>query len=345
MSSVSGLNMPIKPTPPVATMSKGASKPSVNAGGGNKLKAKPPVAANNLAAWVKPAVKGGEQKTIAAVSSRKKAIDPGIVVLEKSIKKKVSMSAEKTRQITLTQLPVPIHPKPASPTLTIQQILEHNWCNDISLEAFYTSKKNHRGVVVQYTTQMEAMVHLLDDIRKSEKLSHLPAWMRWLDYLKVNKLDAGLLALCVLCFTMLMGGATDQTLICNLVPVLIRKDFSLKWLTDNSVEFIQSELQEMGHTSEYAKMLQNVAERICWEHNGRVPILFYKLFTLPGVDSRAAGLTLHHALNKINVSTSQWLPMCHFIWITNNPDSTYRILQWTTMSCVGQRCWIGYLLT
>jgi len=77
------------------------------------------------------------------------------------------------------------------------------------------------------------------------------------------------------------------------------------------VEFIQSELQEMGHTREYAKMLHNVAERIGWEHHGRVPNLFYKLFTLPGVDSRAARLTLHHAFNKVTVSTSQWQPTCH----------------------------------
>jgi len=49
---------------------------------------------------------------------------------------------------------------------------------------------------VQYATQMEAMVHLLDDLWKREKLSHLPARMLWLDYLKKSKLDAGLLALC-----------------------------------------------------------------------------------------------------------------------------------------------------
>jgi len=87
---------------------------------------------------------------------------------------------------------------------------------------------------------MEAMVHVLNDLWKSKKLSHLPVQMRWLDYLKKSKPDAGLLALCVLCFTMLMGGLTDQALICNLVPVLTWKDFSLEWLTNNSVEFIQS---------------------------------------------------------------------------------------------------------
>jgi len=69
------------------------------------------------------------------------------------------------------------------------------------------------------------MVYLLDDLQKSEKLSFLPAQMHWLDYLKESKLDAGLLALHVLCFTMLMGGLTDQALICNLVPILIWKDF------------------------------------------------------------------------------------------------------------------------
>ncbi len=96
MSSMSGLNMPIKSTPPVAAINKAASKLAVKASGGNMQKEIPLVDANNQAAWVKPAVKGGEQKTIAAVSSRKKAIDPGIVVLEKSIKKKVCVSTEKT---------------------------------------------------------------------------------------------------------------------------------------------------------------------------------------------------------------------------------------------------------
>ncbi len=224
--------------------------------------------------------------------------------------KKVCISTKK-RQITLTQLTVSIPPKPAGPTQTIQQILECDWCNQISLEAFYTSKKNCGGVVVQYATNMEAMVHLLDDLWKSEKLSHLPARMCWLDYLKESKLDAGLLALRVLCFTMLIGGATDQALICNLVPILTQKDFLLMWLTNNSVKFIQSKLQAMGHTRDYAKMLQNVAERIHEDHNERVPNRMYDLFTLPGVDSWAARLTLHHAFNKINVSTSQWLPMCH----------------------------------
>jgi len=95
------------------------------------------------------------------------------------------------------------------------------------VEAFYTSKKNCRGVVVQYAIQMEAMVNLLDDLQKSEKVSHLPAQMHWLDYLKVNKLDAGLLALSVLCFTILMGGATGQALIYNLVPIHPQRIFLL----------------------------------------------------------------------------------------------------------------------
>jgi len=149
---------------------------------------------------------------------------------------------------------MPIPPKPAG-TETIQQILERDQCNQMSLEAFYTSKKNCRDMVVQYATQMEAMVHLLDDLQKSEKLSRLPARMRWLEYLKESKLDAGLLTLHVLCFTMLMGGLTDQALIRNSVPVLIRKDISLKWLKNNSIEFIQSTLLAMGHKRNYAEML------------------------------------------------------------------------------------------
>ncbi len=101
MSLVSGLNMPMKPTPPVAAINKAASNLAVKASGSNMQKEILLVTANNQAAWVKPAVKGGEKKTIAASSSAKKAIDPRIVILEKSIKKKVSMSAEK-QEITLT---------------------------------------------------------------------------------------------------------------------------------------------------------------------------------------------------------------------------------------------------
>jgi len=163
------------------------------------------------------------------------------------------------------------------------------------VDAFYASKKNCTDVVVQYVTQMEAMVHLLDDLQKSKKLSHLLAQMVWLDSLKKSKPDLGLLVLHVLCFTMLMGVVTDQALICNLVPVLTQKDFPLKWLANNSVKFIQSTLLAMGHKRDYVEMLQNVAERIHEDHNTRVPNKMYDLFTLLGVNSRAARLTLHHA--------------------------------------------------
>jgi len=61
----------------------------------------------------------------------------------------------------------------------------------------------------------------------------------------------------------------------------------------------------MGHKRDYTEMLQNVAMRIHEDHNGRVPHKIYNLFTLLGVDSWAARLTLHHAFNKVNVSTQQ----------------------------------------
>ena len=94
MSSVSGLIIPIKPFPPVAAMSKGASKPSVNGGGGNKLKAIPPVAANNPAAWVWP-VNGGEQKAIATLSSGKKANDTGISYWKRALRKRFPCQQKK----------------------------------------------------------------------------------------------------------------------------------------------------------------------------------------------------------------------------------------------------------
>jgi len=46
----------------------------------------------NQAAWVKPVVKGAEQKTIAAVSSRKKSNAPRNFIVEKNNMKRVSMS-------------------------------------------------------------------------------------------------------------------------------------------------------------------------------------------------------------------------------------------------------------
>jgi len=104
-------------------------------------------------------------------------------------------------------------------------------------------------------------------------------------------------------------------------------------------------LLAMGHKRDYAEMLQNLAKRIYEDHNGRVMDKMYDLFTLLGVDSQAARLTLHHAFNKVDASMQQWMKMCLYQLITDNPDSTFSILQWTTMLCAGQRSWIGYLLT
>ena len=156
-------------------------------------------------------------------------------------------------------------------------------------------------------------------------------------------MDAGLLALHVLCFTMLMGGLTDQALICNLVPILIWKDFSLKWLTNNSIEFIQSTLLAMGHKRDYAEMLQNEAEKIHEDHNRRVPDKMYNLcFTLLGVDFHAARLTLHHAFNQVDVSTQQCLQLCLYLLITKKPDFSISAYCSGPQCCVvGKRCWIG----
>jgi len=102
-----------------------------------------------------------------------------------------------------------------------------------------------------------------------------------------------------------MGGVTDQALMCNLVPVLTQKNFSLKWLTNNSVKFIQSILLTMGHKRNYVEMLQNVAERIHKDHNGRVLDKMFDLFTHPEVDFSAIRLAPHPAFNMVDVSPGQ----------------------------------------
>ncbi len=61
----------------------------------------------------------------------------------------------------------------------------------------------------------------------------------------------------------------------------------------------------MGHKRDYAEMLQNLAKRIYEDHNGRVMDKMYDLFTLLGVDSQAARLTLRHAFNKVDASMQQ----------------------------------------
>jgi len=87
---------------------------------------------------------------------------------------------------------------------------------------------------------------LLQDIWNNSKLHYQPDQTVWLDLLKKSKPSAGKLAFQILCFAILMGSVNDARMRMYLVLVLTRKDFSVNWLADNSVEFIQSPLNVLG---------------------------------------------------------------------------------------------------
>ena len=114
-------------------------------------------------------------------------------------------SNSNTRQITLTQMNYPSPLVRVSAISTVQHLLEDNKYPERTVEEFYASKKSHRGAVVQYAAQLEALMALLQDIMNNWKLQAKPDWTLWLDELKKDKPTAKKLAFQILCFTSLMG--------------------------------------------------------------------------------------------------------------------------------------------
>jgi len=73
-------------------------------------------------------------------------------------------------------------------------------------------------------------------------------------------------------------------------------------LADNSVEFMQSQLNVLGKQTDYAKILKNVAVKIQDDHNGKVLDNLDGLLSLPAIASCSARLTLLYAFNQVNIS-------------------------------------------
>jgi len=126
------------------------------------------------------------------------------VALGKDENKDIPVSNDNTWQTMLTQLQYlsPLEPVPL--ISTINHLFEANRYLERTVVEFYASKKSHRGAVVQYTGQLEALMDLLQDIQNNWKLHIQPNWTLWLDELKKGKPTAMTLAFQILCFT-LMG--------------------------------------------------------------------------------------------------------------------------------------------
>ncbi len=184
----------------------------------------------------------------------------------------------------------------------VQHLFEANRYPERTVEEFYASKKSHRGAIVQYAGQMEALMALLQDIRNNSKLCWQPDQTLWLDELRKGKPAAMKLAFRILCFASLTGKVNDAKLRGYLVPVLTRKYFSVDWLADKSVEFIQSQLNALGKYPYFAKILKNVAVSIQDEHSYQVLDNLDDLLSILGINSCSARLTLQYAFNQLNVS-------------------------------------------
>lgn len=187
------------------------------------LKPSPPVAAMNPVA-VKAAPRSNRQ-TAAATTKKKSSTSKKAVGLCKDDNKEIPVTNDKTRQTTLTQLQYPSPPEEVSAISTVQHLFEANRFPERTIEEFYTSKKSHRGAVVQYAGQLEALTALLQDIQNNWKLRVKPDRTLWLEDLKKDKPPATKLAFWILCFTSLMGKISDSALRKYVVPVLMGKTF------------------------------------------------------------------------------------------------------------------------
>jgi len=220
MTSGSGPTLPIQPFPPVVAMNQVA----VTAAASSK------------------------RKIEAASTRRKPDTSKNAVAWDKNENKIALASNLNTWQTMLTQLQYPSPPERVLQISTLQHLFEANRYPERTIEEFYASKKSHRGAVVQYAGQLEALMALLQDIWNNSKLQVQPNQTLWLGELKKGKPPAVKLAFRILCFASLMGKISDAMLRAYLVPVLIWKDFSVNWLADITVEFIQSQLNVLEKT-------------------------------------------------------------------------------------------------
>jgi len=76
----------------------------------------------------------------------------------------------------------------------------------------------------------------------------------------------------------------------------------VNWLADNSVEFIQSQLNVLGENWTCAKIWKNVAVSIQDDHNWQVLDNLDGLLSLLGIKSCSAHLMLQYALTKLTLS-------------------------------------------
>ena len=102
----------------------------------------------------------------------------------------------------------------------VQHLFEANRYPERTVEEFYARKKSHRGAVVQYAGQLEALMALLQDIQNNSKLHWQPDGTLWLDELNKGKPSAKKLAFQILCFASLTRQVNDAKLRGYMVLVL-----------------------------------------------------------------------------------------------------------------------------
>jgi len=170
----------------------------------------PPVAAMNQVAVT--AAASSKRKIAAASTGRKPGTSKNAVAWGKNEIKIALASSSNTQQTTLTQLQYPSPKEQVVAISTVQHLLEANRYPERIVEEFYASKKCHRGAVLQYAGQLEALMTLLQDIRNNSKLCWQPDRTLWLDELKKGKSSAMKLAFWILCFASLTGKVNDAKL-------------------------------------------------------------------------------------------------------------------------------------
>ena len=154
------------------------------------------------------------------------------------------------------------------------------------------------------------LIDLLQDHRLSMESGNFLARQYWIQTIEPNPPE--LFPFRVLCFLFCLGRTSDAALVKYASPWVNKKEFSVDWLANCSVENdILRYLRQLG-MRKCAQGLKDLAQAIRMLHGGRVPSNLRELVDLAGVGPKIAILTLEFGYQEWAVSLNELSSMAYF---------------------------------
>jgi len=184
----------------------------------------------------------------------------------------------------------------------------------IAIQLQFAELKGRKWKGIKMIKQLFQLQTLLIDLLKDHRLTmesgNFLARQYWIQTIEPNPLE--LFPFGILCFLFCSGQTSDAALVKYASPWVNKKEFSVDWLANCSVENdILRHLRPLG-MQKCAQGLKDLAQAIRMLHGGRVPRDLKELVNLYGVGPKIAILTLEFGHQEWVVSLNELSGMTYF---------------------------------